>query len=116
MNIQLHFACNDDNGNHTGLAVAFEVMNTIYLEGDSISFTVQGNILSIAGLSFNIYQYNRYIGNIIWDCATLESQHVAAIINMLRVLGWTCTEAESVLFDKFHAGQDITAQEIEELQ
>lgn len=116
MNIQLHLACNNDNGNHTGVVVAAEVLDTIYLEGDPVSCTATSpSVLNIAGLSFNLKGYGRWVGNICWDCATLESTHVATIINYLRTLGWSCTEAESSLFDKFHSGQDITAQELEAL-
>lgn len=116
MKIQLHLACNNDNGNHTGLISAVEVLDTIYLEGEPVSLTIGHGAMSITGMRFDLNGYGRWVGNICWDCATLESADVATIINYLRTLGWSCTEAESGLFDKFHAGQEITAKELEELQ
>lgn len=112
--IKLHFACNDDNGNHTGIVEAVEIEDVIYLEGEAVSLTLgQHNIINIAGLSFDISGYSRYIGNICWDCATLETAYAATIINYLRTLGWFCTEAESKIFDKFSSGQDITVDDLD---
>lgn len=115
MKIHFHVATNDDNGNHTGLVTVVEVSDVIYLEGEPVTCRPDVKTFKIAGLSVPLHGYGRWVGNMCWDCALLESADIATIINWLRTLGWSCTEAESSLFDKFHNGRDITAEEIEAL-
>jgi len=118
MKVELMLAVNDENGNHSGEVDAVEILDWINLEGDSVPcyLSHQNKFLIIDNsLSFDLRGYATWVGNIIWDCAILDSVHVATIINYLRRQHWNCTEAESGLYDKYHSGEEITAEWLEEL-
>jgi hypothetical protein len=115
--MQLMLAVNDHrNGNHTGQVDQVEVDDLIYLEGEPVSCNVnERQNLEVDNLRFYLENYNTWVGNICWDCATLESADIAKIVNYLRLIGWDCTEAETSLFDAYHDGEPITAKMLEDL-
>ena len=116
MKMQLMLAVNDPrNGAHTGQVDQVEIDDLIYLEGEPVSCGTDGYSLEIDGLRFNLKGYGVWVGNMCWDCATLESVHVAKIVNHLRSLGWSCTEAETSLFEAYHDSKPITAKMLEDL-
>ena len=117
MKMQLMLAVNDyRNGAHTGQVDQVEVDNLdLCLEGEPVSCSYTPGKLEIDGLLFDVVGYGNWAGNWCWDCATLESVHVAKIVNHLRSIGWSCTEAETSLFDAYHTGENITAKMLEDL-
>jgi hypothetical protein len=119
MKMHLMLAVNDHHtGNFTGQVDQIEIDDLIYLEGQSASCQVQFHRprwLEIGGLRFNLKGYRRWVGNICWDCATLEHIHVPRIIEHLRTIGWDCTEAETSLWEAYRDGQPITAKMLEDL-
>lgn len=117
MKMQLMLAVNDPrNGAHTGQVDQVEVDELdLCLEGDPVSCVYLPHAIMVCGLWFNHKGYQTRVGNWCWDCATLESVHVAAIINHLRSIGWDCTEAETGLFDAYHNDVEITAEMLEDL-
>jgi len=115
MKMQLMLAVNDDNGMHTGQVDQVEVDDLICLEGEPVSCIYLPCALMIGSLWFEHKGYQTWVGNICWDCATLESVHIATIINYLRSIGWDCTEAETSLFEAYHNGNPITAKMLEDL-
>jgi hypothetical protein len=116
MKMHLMLAVNDSNGAHTGQVDRVEVDNLIYLEGDPVScHALWPRTFEIDGLHFNLKGYKAWVGNMCWDCATLEHVHVSKIVEHLRSIGWGCTEAETSLFEAYHNRQPITAEILEDL-
>jgi len=116
MKMQLMLAVNDNNGMHTGQVDQVEVDDLICLAGEPVPCSTHlPRALRINSLRFKHKGYQTWVGNICWDCATLESAHIATIINYLRSIGWDCTEAETSLFEAYHNGKPITAKMLEDL-
>jgi hypothetical protein len=115
MKMQLMLAVNDCNGVHTGQVDQVEVDDLIYLEGEPISCSHTLFELEVDSLLFKFSNYGTWVGNMCWDCVTLDGAHVAKIVNHLRSIGWSCTEAETSLFEAYHDGETITAKMLEEL-
>lgn len=83
------------------------------LEGAALPCSVRRNRLTIDGLKLHLSGYQIWVGNWCWDRAELESAAVARLVNHLRSRGWTCTDGESNLFDRYTCGAAITAQDLE---
>lgn len=118
MKMHLMLAVNNHrNGRHTGQVDQVEIDEPdLCLEGKSVSCSYTPGKLEIDGLHFNVIGYGNWAGNWCWDCAMLEHIHIPRIIEHLRSIGWSCTEAETSLFEAYHNDRPITAKMIEDLQ
>jgi hypothetical protein len=115
MKLHLMLAVNNEYGNRVGQVDRVEIDDLISLEGEPVSCVYLPQAVMVGSLWFNHEGYQTWVGNICWDCATLESKDVAAIINYLHKLGWSCTEAETGLFEAYHNDESITAKMLEDL-
>lgn len=118
MILQIMLACNDPNtGNHLGQVDQIEVPDYILqAEGPPVSCELLDSWrLELAGHTYKLKGYGTWVGNWCWDCATLPSVYVAEILKHLRSLGWSVIEAENSLFEKWQAGERITAGDLERL-
>lgn len=117
MKIKLMLAVNDyRNGIHTGEVDMIGVdIDLLTIEGPPVSCSSDGRRLELDGLRFDLEGYRTWVDNWCWDCAVLESVHVARILNHLRRSGWSCFEAEEALLREWEAGEDIAAEELEAL-
>ena len=108
MEIRLMIAINDYWGNPTFQVDKVDIDDLISVEGKPVPCHPSKWKLELDGLKFNIKGYQRWVGNICWDCVTLEHPHVARILNHLQGKEWQVEEAETTLFEQWRAGEYIT--------
>ena len=115
MKLQVMLAVNDHkNGLHMGEVDCIEVEDILVIEGPPVSCSSNGYKLELLdGQYYNLKGYQTWVGNWCWDCAWLESIHVAKMVNhLLENKRWEYFEAEESLFN---SPFKVTVQRLEAL-
>lgn len=120
--LMIHLAVNNANGLHTGHVDAIclyhdGITPLIDLEGYEVACGVAPDedghdILQVADNAMRCYGYREFVGSLVWDACRISLADAAQVVNSLREHGWTCTEGYTELFEAYHAGRDITADDL----
>lgn len=117
MKFLLTFACNNpNNGMDTGKvdAISFGSADTLELYGKTLRLRqVDDHHIRIGHITLPHKGYRTWVGNWCWDGAWVETEDAARLLRYLRLHGWECESGEVGLVEKFEAGQEISAEDIE---
>jgi hypothetical protein len=116
--LTVNFCCNDpDNGRATGRVDTIDADGLIRLTGPDLTYRVNVSgpgTLRVGRRLFAHHGYREWVGNWCWDAARLTADELARLVNYLRERGWGCEEAETTLFERWEAGEAITADHLTE--
>ncbi len=116
--VVVDLAVNDPaNGQFAGECDMLTIGGVITLEGDPTwvrlcNFEHGGaheiNRLFMCGCSLQVFSYRQWVGNWCWDAVEIQVKSAAGFMQLLRESShWTCTEAESDLFEAYQSGQPL---------
>lgn len=120
--MQIGLACNDEHGCEDGLTMVelpdeMLILEGDVLNGDTIEFFC-GRLHFGMRDTKHVCRYTsraRYVGNMCRDQVEMEPGEVAKLVNHLRTLPhWSCTVGHTPLFEKWHRGEDFTADDFAE--
>src|SRR5690606_33483061 len=109
----LRMAVNDPaNGKHTGQCDQVELRHypveswvtevLIALEGEPVTHGLaNGGKMTAGDVTVRIWDYTAWTGNWCWDSAILDRGEAVKVLAHLRECGWTVTEGETVLVDRY---------------
>lgn len=123
--IHVMFCCNDHrNGSPTGRVSAINLGEALGLEcvvlGGEPTYSHGGDSVRIGRKSFPAKSYSEWVGNWCWDAAWMTPEAVADLLAHVQGLHWrehrkfAAQHGYTPLFDKWLAGERITAEELTE--
>lgn len=133
--VSISFACNDENGNFTGVAMAIDIgtellslenkfwnpdkprfsitIDKIIQRGGFGASKVKGK-LRFSRKTFPICGYKQYFGNLIWDGVIMDVDTAKEFISYLHSLDcFTVDCGDTNWFDKFSANKPFEFTEVE---
>jgi hypothetical protein len=108
----------DRYGNYTGATGNIDIgEDGLTLEatmGDDAPCQVGGREITLAGQKYRHEGFTEHVGNIHWGCAAIRLSEAVRLVNHLRRLGWSLTEAPSEVHEAFGL-RDLTEADLMEV-
>lgn len=123
--LRIDMAVNDDNGNYTGFVERIaiyppngDIEALLDISGPEMAHGVSDEetgqlVLQIGGGVMHAYSYSEYVGNLVWDAATIDIADAAKVIKRALARGWTWEEGCEELFRLYMDAREITVKDLQ---